>query len=72
MSFVEKLKNRMQEVKEQVEKDFLADKTVIAIRLQTCEECPRLFRPTSQCKECGCFVKAKTSLKNAQCPLGKW
>jgi hypothetical protein len=24
------------------------------------------------CKECGCIMKAKTTLSNAECPIGKW
>lgn len=72
MSFAERMKNRINEVKEKVEKDLLADESVVVIRIQTCEECPRLFRPTQQCKECGCFVKAKARLRTSQCPLGKW
>ena len=27
---------------------------------------------TQQCKKCGCFMKIKTKLKNATCPLQKW
>jgi hypothetical protein len=42
------------------------------IRLEICSECPRLFKRTYTCKECGCFMKIKTNLKNAECPLGKW
>jgi predicted Zn-ribbon and HTH transcriptional regulator len=72
MSFAQTLKNRLQEVKQHVEKDLLAEESVVVIRLKTCDECPRLYRPTQQCKECGCFVKAKSRIKNSECPLGKW
>ena len=41
-------------------------------RLEICEACPSLLRFTHQCKECGCFMKLKTKLSNAECPLGKW
>lgn len=41
-------------------------------RLDTCRQCPELIRATVQCKKCGCFMKAKTKLKNASCPLSKW
>ena len=41
-------------------------------RMRICEECPSLLRVTYQCKECGCFMKLKTKLKNAECPLKKW
>lgn len=41
-------------------------------RLSICEQCPRLTHLTYQCKECGCFMKIKTTLKPARCPIGKW
>jgi len=41
-------------------------------RLKICQACPRFFKPTSQCKECGCFMKIKVHLKSAECPIGKW
>ena len=41
-------------------------------RLEICQSCD-LFRPKSQtCKKCGCFMKLKTTLENAKCPIGKW
>ena len=41
-------------------------------RLEICHTCD-FYRPkTNQCKKCGCFMKLKTSLANAKCPLGKW
>lgn len=43
-----------------------------AYRLEICKACPA-FRPTSQtCRKCGCFMKLKTTLENAKCPIGKW
>lgn len=41
-------------------------------RFDICKSCPELISLTSQCKKCGCFMKAKTKLKNASCPIGKW
>lgn len=41
-------------------------------RLSICAECPELIKATSQCKQCGCFMKLKTKLKEATCPLNKW
>jgi len=41
-------------------------------RLDICHTCPA-FRPLTQtCKKCGCFMKMKTQLEKAYCPLGKW
>ena len=41
-------------------------------RFDICLSCPELVKITSQCKECGCIMSAKTKLPNASCPLGKW
>jgi tRNA(Ile2) C34 agmatinyltransferase TiaS len=41
-------------------------------RLKICRGC-EFFRPKTQtCKKCGCFMKAKSMLLNAKCPVGKW
>jgi hypothetical protein len=45
---------------------------LIKERLDICHACPA-FRPLTQtCKKCGCFMKMKTQLEKAYCPLGKW
>jgi hypothetical protein len=41
-------------------------------RYQICLSCPELINITKQCKQCGCFMAAKTKLESAKCPLGKW
>ena len=41
-------------------------------RMAICKACPELIKLTSQCKKCGCFMKAKTKLEKAVCPIGKW
>jgi hypothetical protein len=41
-------------------------------RLDICLNCDRLFKPTVQCKECGCFMTLKTKIAHATCPLNKW
>ena len=43
-----------------------------AYRLEICKQCPA-FRVLSQtCRKCGCFMKLKTQLEHAKCPVGKW
>jgi hypothetical protein len=37
-----------------------------------CQACPELIKLTKQCKKCGCFMKIKTTLPGAECPIGKW
>jgi hypothetical protein len=41
-------------------------------RFDICKGCPELIQLTSTCKKCGCFMAAKTKLKEAACPIGKW
>jgi hypothetical protein len=41
-------------------------------RFDICKACPELVQVSKQCKQCGCFMNAKTKLQKATCPLGKW
>ena len=41
-------------------------------RLGICKVCPEYRHSTNQCKKCGCFMKLKTTLEKAKCPIGKW
>lgn len=41
-------------------------------RIQICDNCERFFKPTRQCRECGCFMDIKTKLEQSYCPIGKW
>ena len=43
-----------------------------AKRFNICKTCPELIKAISQCKQCGCFMKVKTKLEIAKCPIGKW
>lgn len=58
--------------------DFLDPRTeyveddVSVQRFSICEQCPFFISMTSQCKKCGCFMKAKTKLAKAECPEHKW
>jgi hypothetical protein len=41
-------------------------------RLELCRFCDKFDSKNERCKECGCFMKTKTQLAAASCPLGKW
>jgi len=41
-------------------------------RFLICQQCPEFISATTQCKKCGCIMKAKTKLTKAFCPIGKW
>lgn len=41
-------------------------------RLEICNGCEFFRKRTNQCKKCGCFMKLKTTLEKAKCPIGKW
>ena len=40
--------------------------------LKICKGCDFFRQTTQTCKKCGCFMKAKSMLLNAKCPIGKW
>lgn len=41
-------------------------------RLEICKGCEFYKAKSNQCKKCGCFMKLKTTLEHAKCPIGKW
>ena len=41
-------------------------------RMSECRKCIRFNSLTKICRECGCFMPAKTKLPNAFCPIGTW
>jgi hypothetical protein len=41
-------------------------------RINICNSCEFFFKPTKQCKKCGCVMTAKVALKSAKCPINKW
>ena len=53
-------------------KSPFCSKDSINQRMSLCNACPHFVKTTTQCKRCGCFMSAKTKLKHASCPIGKW
>ena len=51
---------------------MLHDQDIIDKRLSICHDCEHFVSATSQCKKCGCFMKVKTKIATAKCPVGKW
>lgn len=41
-------------------------------RYSICKGCEFYNELLRSCKKCGCFLPAKTKLKNSNCPIGKW
>ena len=41
-------------------------------RLDICKGCEFLSRKMDRCLKCGCFMKLKTTLADAKCPMEKW
>lgn len=49
-----------------------ASDAVIESRLKICQTCEFFKVNGSRCKKCHCFMKLKTELAHARCPIGKW
>lgn len=45
---------------------------LVAARLEICQSCDWFRQRSQTCRKCGCFMKLKTQLEEAKCPLGKW
>lgn len=41
-------------------------------RLEICKQCPWLNPIGMRCRQCGCFMTLKSTLRQAKCPLEKW
>jgi hypothetical protein len=44
----------------------------ITRRLAVCAGCSEYLPEARRCQQCGCYLKFKTALRTANCPLGKW
>ncbi len=66
---LEHLKERVQRLKHAVTPISVEESSA---RFDICKACEHFISLTSQCSQCGCFMKAKTALRNAECPVGKW
>jgi hypothetical protein len=41
-------------------------------RIEICQTCDHFNKTTVTCNKCGCFMKLKTRLVSAHCPIDKW
>lgn len=65
---IQKLKQRFEDLKQHA----ITDDETQKIRIELCNSCEHLVKPTRTCTKCGCFVDAKTRLKHSSCPIEKW
>lgn len=49
-----------------------SEKDLVEYRLEICNKCEWLDKRLVKCKKCGCFMRLKTTLRGAECPIGKW
>ena len=51
---------------------FFVNKETYKERLDICRECEHYFKPTGNCKVCGCFMRIKASISVMYCPEEYW
>lgn len=51
---------------------ILVDADTAFERFNICQSCEFLKTEQFRCEKCGCFMKTKTHLASASCPIGKW
>lgn len=51
---------------------FFVNKEIYKERLDTCRNCSHYFKPTGNCKVCGCFMRIKASIASMSCPKNYW
>lgn len=52
--------------------NFMVTDEIKNKRLSICKQCEYLKLEHYMCKQCGCFMRMKTSLNGTNCPIGKW
>ena len=62
----------LRSIPKRIKNVLLHDQDIIDKRFSMCQDCEHFIKPTSQCKKCGCFMKVKTKVATARCPIGKW
>tara|TARA_Y100000310_G_C20385115_1_gene670046 strand:+ start:287 stop:700 length:414 start_codon:yes stop_codon:yes gene_type:complete len=62
----------MRGISNRIKNVMLHDQEIIDRRWAECEKCEFLSPKTSQCEKCNCFMKVKTRVATAACPIGKW
>lgn len=65
------VKETIEKLKKQLE-DEIASPELELYRMNICKGCEDFIEFTGQCSNCWCFMKAKTKLKNVDCPKKKW
>ena len=48
------------------------DESVRQQRLLVCQSCESFSNRLNSCRECGCYMPAKASFAQTECPQGKW
>lgn len=49
-----------------------SEEELVEYRMSICKQCPFFSKGSQRCKKCGCFMKLKSTLRQASCPVGKW
>ena len=62
----------LRKLPQKLKKVMLHDQKIIDKRWNECQNCEHLIKATNTCKKCGCFMKIKTRVATASCPVGKW
>lgn len=73
--FAEKVKNKTEALAQA--QLHLLDKIKVSPEIQKarydiCLGCEKLYKPTSTCRLCGCFMQLKTWMPEQSCPIDKW
>tara|TARA_Y100000310_G_scaffold332693_1_gene408744 strand:+ start:327 stop:716 length:390 start_codon:yes stop_codon:yes gene_type:complete len=58
-------------MKDRMKAVILHDQDIIDKRWAICEGCEFLTK-NNRCEKCKCFMKVKTRIATAACPVGKW
>ena len=78
MDFLSKLAQKVKDAKDRQAEfavkmlEWRVEPEVQKQRMDICLACDKLYKPTSSCKLCGCFMQVKTWMPDQNCPIDKW
>lgn len=69
---LDKFKSKIKETTAEVVAVIRVSPDIQKQRFEICLSCEHLYKTLNTCKQCGCFMPAKTWIPGVKCPLGKW
>ena len=72
VNIAEEWKVDLSRISDKIKSLLVTDKSILKDRHDKCDSCENYVKSMGRCRKCGCFMKLKTRMALASCPIGKW